>query len=303
MRKLNAPNIRDLTHLCKLLHCRRTLLSVLCAHPERYYVRFPLRVGDKMRPIKQPVGKLGHVLRGVKGLLDMIELPPYLHGGIKGHSPMTNAAPHVHETAVLNFDVEDFFPSVRPRQVYEMFYKACRFPADVARVLTRLVTFEGQLPQGSPTSTVVANLVILHLAYRLYKLSHKHGCDYSHFVDDGTLSGPGYIKRLRPLIDKIIEQAGFRASPKPHKRTTTYQPYEQVVTGVRADKGLNVPLLKVYGIRKVLRQLDAKVTAGIRPSETEIASIMGKIQYVATLSIPKARRLRARLSRIITRAS
>jgi len=303
MRKLKAPNIKDVKHLYRLLHCGRKLLNELCAYPQRYYRQFPLRVGEKIRPIKQPVGKLDDVLRKVKRVLDKIELPSYLHGGIKEHSPITNATLHVCKSAVLNFDIADFFPSVKPCQVYEMFYKRCRFPADVARILTRLVTFEGQLPQGSPTSTAVANLVSLPWAYRLHRLSEKHGCDYSQFVDDGTISGPGYIERLRPLIDKIIRQAGFQASPKLHKRTTMYQSDEQIVTGVRVNKRIDVPSQKVEKICEELRQLDMKIKSSIEPSDSEIASVKGRIQFVATLNARKAYRFRTRLMRILKCAS
>ena len=304
MRKLKTPNIRNVKHLCWLLHCRKKLLNELCAHPKRYYRQFPLLVGEKIRPIKQPINELDEVLRKVKlGVLDRIKLPSYLHGGVKEHSPLTNATPHVSKSAVLNFDIANFFPSVKPRQVYEMFYKHCRFPADVSRILTRLVTFEGQLPQGSPTSTVVANLVILPLAYRLYHLAEKHKCDYTQFVDDGTISGLGYIEKLRPLIDKIILQSGFRASPKPSKRTTTYQSDEQVVTGVRVNRKIDVPSCKVKKIAEELRELDMKIKSGIKPSDSEIASAKGRIQFVATLNIKKAHCFRTKLMRILRYAS
>jgi len=303
MQKLNAPNIRDVKRLCWLLHCRKTLLDKLCTHPEWYYEQFDLLVGEKIRPIKQPIGELDDVLHKVKGILDQIELPFYMHGGVKKHSPITNAASHVRKKAVLNFDIADFFPSVKPRHVYETFYKHCRFPAGVSWILTQLVTFEGQLPQGSPTSTVVANLVILPLAQRLHKLAEKHGCDYSQFVDDGTISGPGYIERVRPLIDKIIRQTGFQASPKPHKRTTKYQPDEQVVTGVRVNKGIDVPSQKVEKLREELRQLDIKIRAGTKPFDSEIASLKGRIQFVATLNAKKGNRFRTRLMKILKKAS
>ncbi len=304
IQRLKAPNIKDVKHLCRLLHCSKKLLNELCNYPERYYRQFPLRVGDKIRPIKQPIGKLDDVLRKVKRrVIDKINLPSYLHGGVKEHSPITNAVPHVCKSAVLNFDIADFFPSVKPRQAYEIFYKHCRFPADVSRILAWLVTFEGQLPQGSPTSTAVANLVILPLAHRLHRLAEKHGCDYSQFVDDGTISGRAYIENLRPLIDRIIQQEGFRASPKPHKRKTMYQYDEQVVTGIKVNKRIDVPSPKFEEVKEDLQKLDMKIKSGIVPTDNEVASVKGKVQFVATLNPKKAHRLRSRLSKILKRAS
>lgn len=303
MRKLKVPNIRDVKHLRELLHCSKKTLNKVCAHPEWFYAQFPLRVGDKIRPIKQPTGKLDDILHKVKRVLDKIELPPYVHGGVKKHSPITNAAPHIRKAAVLNFDIADFFPSVRPRQVYEMFYKHCRFPADVARILTRLVTFEGQLPQGSPTSTAVANLVILPLTHRLYRLTQKHGCDYSQFVDDGTVSGPGYIENLRPLIDKIIKQEGFQASPKPHKRTTKYRHEEQIVTGVVVNRKIGAPKQKILDVKKELNELHTITGYGKKISRHKIASVNGKIQHIKTLDEQIGKTLKNKLGKILNKAS
>jgi RNA-directed DNA polymerase len=286
------------------LHCGQKELSNWCDHPEKYYYHCEDRIiKNKKRPTHTPIGRFSKIIYNLKSFLDRLELPEYLQGGVKEHSPKTNASHHIGKPAVLNFDIADFFPSIKPIYVYRLFNKRLGCSRDVSCILTCLVTLNGELPQGSPTSTVVANLIILPLAERLNKLAKKHSSDYTQFVDDGTISGPGYIERLRSLIDKIIQQAGFRASPKPHKRTTMYQSDEQVVTGVRVNKRIDVPSQKVEKIREELRQLDMKIKSGIEPSDSEIASVSGRIQFVATLNAKKAYRFRTRLMRILKRAS
>jgi RNA-directed DNA polymerase len=232
-----------------------------------------------------------------------IDLPEYMHGGVKGRSPVTNARLHVGKAAVLNFDIEQFFPSVKPRDVYKMFYKHLRFPADVAHWLTKLVTFKGQLPQGAPTSTVVANLVIVPLAERLNKLAIKHECDYGQFVDDGALSGPAYIEHLRPLINKIIRQEGLRASPKPHKRVTMYRHQEQIVTGVRVNKRIDAPTEKMAEIKRQLDEFCSLISSRRRIPEKSIASLKGKIQYVKSLNKEKGARLERKFRKVLKTAS
>jgi RNA-directed DNA polymerase len=229
-----------------------------------------------------PIGKFRKVINRLQCLLDRIELPDYLQGGIKGRSNITNASYHVGKPAVLNFDIKDFFPSITPKIVCRLFRKRLGCSPYVSEILTGLVTLDGQLPQGSPTSTVVANLIILPLANRLKTLSNKHRSDYGQFVDDGTLSGPRYIEKLRKLIEKIIQQEGFEASPKPHKRKTMYSNEEQIVTGIRVNKRLDVPKQKIDEIKKELARFEQLPTDNLSPKE--ITSLKGKIQYVASLN-------------------
>jgi RNA-directed DNA polymerase len=217
-----------------------------------------------------------------------------MHGGVKGCSPVTNACFHVDKAAILNFDIKQFFPSVKPRYVYKMFYKHLRLPADVAHWLTKLVTFKGQLPQGAPTSTVVANLVILPLCRRLKLLSTKHNSDYGQFVDDGTLSGPLYLENLRNLIEKIIRQEGFQASPKPHKRKTRYYWEEQVVNGVMVNKRIGIPRDKLYQIQKQIRSF--KTRSPNASFEKEYHSVRGKIAWAMSLDKKKGRKLMQKLN-------
>jgi RNA-directed DNA polymerase len=285
-----APQIRNIRHLCRLLGCKKADFKRVCAHTDSYYHEFP----HKGRPIAEPLGQLRMLQKQLQYLLSEIQLPEYLHGGVKGHSPVTNARLHVDKAAVLNFDIKKFFPSVKPRHVYKMFYEQLRFPADVSHCLAKLVTFKGQLPQGAPTSTVVANLVILPLCRRLKLLASKHNSDYGQFVDDGTLSGPMYLENLRNLIEKIIRQEGFQASPKPHKRTTRYHWEEQVVNGVRVNKRIGVPKDKLCQIQEQIRSLQARqLNASF---EKEYNSIRGRINWAMTLDKKKGQKLMQKLN-------
>jgi len=123
VRKLEKLNIRDIKHLCLHLHCSQTELSNWCKHPERYYYHCENRIiKNKRRPTHTPIGRFSEIIYNLKSLLDRLELPEYLHGGIKEHSPKTNASHHIGKPAVLNFDIADFFPSIN---AYLHFYRTC----------------------------------------------------------------------------------------------------------------------------------------------------------------------------------
>jgi RNA-directed DNA polymerase len=292
-------DIRCVEHLCRHLHCTKRELTQLCEQPERWYRQTEIEVKGKRRPIALPLGRFYDILKNLQLLLSRIALPEYLHGGVKRHSPKTNALPHVRKVAVLKFDLQDFFPRIRPGQVYRLFHLRLGCSPDVARILTRMVTFNGGLPQGSPTSTTVANLLIVPLAQRLNALAAEHASDYTQFVDDGTVSGPWYLENLRSLIERIIGQEGFRASPKPHKRITLYRHQEQVVTGVEVNRRLDVTADRIAEVTHAIQVLEALRLSGQIPDEKAIMTLFGKIQYIESLNPAKARRLRDRLGGIL----
>jgi len=256
-------------------------------------------VKGKVRPIARPIGAFYPVSRRIQALLSRIALPAYLHGGVRGHSPRTNALIHIGKAAILKFDLQDFFPRIRPAQVYKTLVERLGCSAEVARVLTRLVTLDGGLPQGSPTSTAVANLVIVPLAKRLNGLATSHASDYGQFVDDGAISGPGYIERLRPLVEKIIRQEGFRASPKPHKRLTLYWYQEQAVTGVKVNREIDAPQEKVREVSDLLDALQGQTCTMQRRSETQLRSLAGKIQNIRNLNPRIGNAFRRRLASLV----
>lgn len=300
MRTLDCLDIKSIEHLCLHLHCTEQELSDFYQDPERWYRHSMIRdKNDKERPIDVPVGRFYRVTKNLQVLLSRILMPPYLHGGIRGRSPKTNAVIHVGKAAVLKFDLQDFFPRIRPRQVYRMFHDHLGCSPRVSRYLTRMVTLNGGLPQGSPTSTTVANLVIVPLSERLNGLALNHKSDYTQFVDDGAISGPGYIERLRPLIERVIRQEGFRASPKAHKRLTLYWYDDQVVTGRKVNRRLDAPREKLEKTRDALACLEEQIARGLGPTERQVRSLRGKVQHIRDLNARKSLRLERRLETLL----
>lgn len=299
LRKLKKLNIKDIQHLCMHLHCTKNQLRYVETNIRRYYRSFLV----SGRPINCSSNDLKVIQTDIKKLLDRILLPDYLHGGIKGHSPKTNAVSHVGKSAVLNFDIQKFFPSVTPHMVYMLFCDRLGCSPDVARILTQCTTYKWQLPQGAPSSTAIANLIIVPVAIRLKHLANHHHCDYTQFVDDGCFSGPVWIENLRPLIEKILRQSGFQASPKKEKRITYYRHEEQVVTGIKVNCRLDAKKEKINEIKKLLigikKEIQSRKTVNFRSA----SSVKGKIQYVSGLNPKQGRPLNQRMNAIISEAN
>jgi len=87
VKKLKQLKIRDVKHLVKHLHSSEKELENLCRYPKRFYKEWDKDVGGKIRHFAEPMGRLREILDYAKYLMQRIELPDILRGGIKGHSP------------------------------------------------------------------------------------------------------------------------------------------------------------------------------------------------------------------------
>lgn len=297
-RNLRKLNIKSLEHLALQLGYPRKKLLKVCSNISKYYRSRDRLIKGKNRHIDEPVFDLRCILDKLQELLSRIELPDYIQGGRKGFSIIKNAEPHLGKAAVLKFDLEDFFPSIHCTRVYNLFIDlGCSWR--VGSVLTRLTTYGGCVPHGSPTSTVIANLCILPLAKRIRKLAESHICDYNQFVDDGAMSGRVYIEKLRPLIERIIKQMGFRASTKPQKRKTLYWYEEQVVCGVKVNKKITVPAGTFRTVEEEIKFFKQDITKGKKCFEKDARSLRGKIQHIKNLDKEKGIKLQQKFNDII----
>lgn len=164
----------------------------------------------EMRRITEPLGVLRRVQDRIKGIyLDKHTFPEHVHGGVKGRSNITNARRHLGLNHHFLTDIHRFFPSVRHREVYG-FFVGEGFAPDAARLLTRLTTWRGGLPQGAPTSPHLANLVFAPVDDAILALCRPAGVVYTRYVDDLTFSSDRAFSDLVPDLVRVVEDAGYR---------------------------------------------------------------------------------------------
>ena len=221
--KLRTPS--DLTrHLgVKEDYLREIVRELDCDETKLYrsWERPKHKGSVETRPIDEPKAKLKFIQERInEKILQRTQIHKAACGGIRGKGLLNNLQPHVGQPMVLTLDLKNCFPNITNRHVYNMFCAIGASP-DVAKILTRLTTFKGRVPQGAPTSTMIANLVAGYggrscLDGRIEGLCRKHGSNSSRWVDDITISGPTHLRKLGPTVEKIIEQSGF----KPNREKT-----------------------------------------------------------------------------------
>jgi RNA-directed DNA polymerase len=266
-------NISSIKHLAYLLKCKSSkaelidLASSLCdksfAYDKDFY-REKKEVSElkngkfKTRLLNPSIGRLKLIQARIKkNILDNIYFPKYIQGGLKGYSNITNASLHLGNKAKFTTDIKGFFPSIKPTQIYEAFC-LLGMKADVARMLTILTSYKGKLPQGTPTSAHVANLIFLPVDKQISTFCQSLGITYSRYIDDITLSSKTDFKNEVGTALKYINDAGFKISA----RKTQYR-HVLDITGISTGNNSLKPNQKFYK-RLKLEQTDAARSARLK---------------------------------------
>ncbi len=214
-------------------------------------------------------------------ILSEASLPSCVYGGVREKSILDCAQPHVNQEVVYTMDISNFFGTVNPRMVREVFERI-HFRQDAAALLTRLTTFDCQLPQGAPTSTPLANLVLLKLDRRLMRLAEIHDLKYTRWVDDLSFSGGSRLLKLRSLLRRVVEDEGFSVSEA--KTKTMFRHERQEVLNLTVNRKVNVGGEKTAAIKKELTEI---LAAGGAPSN----STMGRVFWLRSVNTAVGSRL------------
>jgi RNA-directed DNA polymerase len=156
-----------------------------------------------------------------------LPLPDYAYGGVKGRDNVKNARRHQGKKFIFTTDLKNYFPSINHQMVFEMFC-LYNFSPTVSRLLTQLTTYKGQLPQGTHTSPMIANLIFVKTGKKLEQISQQSHLTFTTFIDDLTFSSSKDFKNIVPSLINTVSKDHFRIS---HKKTN-YKTKNPVVTGL-----------------------------------------------------------------------
>lgn len=234
----NLPVLFDNSHLALTLGITpfdfgKLLYSIddYCYHE----IKIPKKNGG-VRTLDIPSMDLKYIQRWIlDNILNKIHVSDYANGFVKNRSILTNAQNHINSECVVNIDLKDFFPTVKFEQVFRIF-KYYGYTKEVSYTLAKLCTYRGILPQGSPASPAITNIICLKLDKRLSALGQKYEATFSRYADDITFSGKKAIVHLLPYAINIIRDEGFAVNLD--KTHTSFKHQRQEVTGliVNGDK-------------------------------------------------------------------
>jgi len=208
-----------------------------------------------------------------KLMLDHVYTPkPCVFGFVAGKCIADGASLHKKRAKwILNIDIEDFYPSIHFGRIRGLFI-ALGVGPKAASIWAHLVTVDGVLPQGAPTSPVVSNMIARQLDRKMVGLARRYHLTYSRYADDLTLSTtkntfPTEIAsftgtpldadnvELKQGLLNAINSSGFSLNER--KTRLHSKAVRQEVTGLTVNEFVNVR-------RRFLRQLRAMIHAANR---------------------------------------
>lgn len=230
---------------------------------QKYHSFCISKKGGKTRQIDAPSVQLKAVQRSLSGILYQCadEIRRKHQGksssfGFKaGQNIIENAERHVKRRWVFNIDLTDYFGHINFGRIFQFFVKNEDFKLDpkVAAVIAQIACYQERLPQGSPCSPIISDLVSSFLDYRLARLASKNRCSYSRYADDITFAtsekqfpldiavpDPSSPPRWKcaPALQDRIEKSGFVVNPI--KTRMSSRDSRQVVTGLTVNRYPNV---------------------------------------------------------------
>ncbi|MCG8807645.1 RNA-directed DNA polymerase [Tenacibaculum finnmarkense] len=248
-----------------------------------HYKRFKVaKKSGGYRLISAPMPRLKRAQHFIlENILNKVIVHDKAHGCVKERSIVSNAAPHVDKAVVINQDLKNFFPSVTYKRIKGVF-KSLGYSEQLAVIFSLLcseskildISLLGEnyfsqrgerfLPQGSPCSPAITNILCRKMDFRLDGLAMKYGFAYSRYVDDTTFSGNQeqfkHITAILKYSKKIISEENFNLHPDKLKIMKRNQ--RQEVTGIVVNEKLNINKKSLKRFRALLYQIEKEGIAG-----------------------------------------
>ena len=172
------------------------------------------------------------------------------HGYITGKSTRTNAAEHVKKRFILHADIKAFFPTITSTRLQNLFL-TFGIKLNIAEILAKFLTINGNLALGLPCSPLLANLACLNLDKSLAELAGKYACKYTRYADDLTFSSDENLPE-RIEIETILRDEGFTLAAEKFRITKIGQSH--FVTGLSVSDDIpRIPRKLKRRIRQELR--------------------------------------------------
>ena len=253
--------------------------------PKQYkYFNMRKRCGG-FRTISAPEGKLLEIQQLIYyRILQPAPCHPAATGFRQGKSIVDNVRPHLGKKQILKTDLRDFFGSIHQHRVKRAF-EQIGYPAIVSEILAQLCCLQKCLPQGSPTSPALSNIIASRMDDRLVGLAKKYNLTYTRYADDLTFSGDFIPEEdFLSKLNTIVLREGFALNVK--KTRFVGEGKRKIVTGVSISSGVKLTIPKAKK-REIRKNVYFVLTKGVTEHQRAIGSkhpvyvkcLLGQLSY------------------------
>lgn len=230
----------------------------------------------KFRWIEAPNGELKILQQKLlQYLQEHLECPPYCMAGFKGQNNIKNAMAHRFMREVITTDISHCFPNTKAKYVRKFFEREFGATGEALDLLVTLTTYQGHLPTGAPTSTLLVCFAHKEIFDDIYKKMQELGANMTIYVDDITISTHGHICNwVIKYIKNSLKRHGLHIKKAKTKR---FSYKYAVVTSVHISQSgkLSAPFCIGHSVVKALEEKDLT-----EMSITELQGIIAKTSYI-----------------------
>lgn len=286
-----------------------------------HYIHFklPKKAGGE-RLISAPMPELKSAQHWIlESILSGVALHDAAHGFLPTRSIISNAKPHIGAQIVVNFDLENFFPTIDYKRTKGVF-RSLGYSEAIATILALLCTApdveevaidgktyfvalgERHLPQGAPTSPAISNIACRRFDKSLANLAEKHGFRYTRYADDLTFSTSGKLVKLKTFLNQVrfvANEQGFRVNES--KTRILRRGRQQEVTGIIVNDKLSIDRKTLKNFRAALHQVERDGITGKRwgNSPDLIAALDGYANFVMMVDKEKGAKFKNQVQKIV----
>ena len=271
------------------------------------YTSFDIRKrnGDSRR-IDAPSAGLKYLQSTIsKALVEVAPPRAIAKGYVKGLSIFDHAKIHRSRKWVVLADVDGFFPAINFGRVRGMFKsRPFSFCDEVATCLAQICCKDNELPQGSPASPSISNIICRRFDRELLELARAAKCSVSRYADDVCFSTN--MKHISPSLAAFVPSFGYVPAAKllavfsrngfklkESKFRVAGSRDQKLVTGLVVNKGVSIPrrwkrqlrsalhVATRYGVAKSQDITQSWAPSFYRNGSSDFEqAIRGKIRYV-----------------------
>ncbi|MDF3130486.1 reverse transcriptase family protein [Kiritimatiellaeota bacterium B1221] len=252
--------------------------------PTSYRVHKEKKKSGGFRNIEAPNDDLKKVQRNIlKHVFNKVQIDPAFYG-VTGTCMVDAIRMHCQKPLIISMDVQNFFPSVTREEIRHALLTR-GMSKEVVKVIARLTTYQNRLPQGAPTSPILAALVLQPKVREILNMLDPFGAvNVSVYVDDITISGPQGLKRFIKPITNMIEDGPFSVHPGKTKKMYPQDPPVVLGVEIRGHQLTTTPEFEA-------KLLDARDRFG-----SNSLIVKGMINFQQSLNLKKSACPRKRVS-------
>lgn len=257
--------------------------------PEAYYTQHTIpKSNGGVRWLNEPNEWLKDVqYELLYNLLYKFSTHESAYGFRKNVSLIDGATKHVKNNLLLNVDLKNFFPTINKPKVISWLHGSLKnlverklitdFDGEDVLLLSDLLSYKNQLPQGAPTSPALSNLIFKPIDVELSVLAGDNALEYTRYADDLSFSHKDLNFDMDNIVSKvadIVNSSGFTLNPK---KTRIMRPHRRMeVTGVVVNEK---PAIARWKWRNLKAEIHNTLKKNEPISRSKFRRIHGKLNW------------------------